>query len=475
MAATIKGRPLRESIPFGSTVTIESFTVFEAHLEIVYLIDQRIHSVTKIHYPAGMLSALANLYSNTDLRILYCHIALFEGLKYCLTFPEVYDVTEIADGLTQHSLAVFRTVAANAWTQHMYENTVENYFGPELVSKTPVQQQATVIKQINKTDELLCASGGGKDSFLVMKLLEKANIPYAVFQHARSEYGRLDQQHLIQRRILKHLPQTLREHQISIVDDYTDGLLAAAYAPSIRGDCIKGNPCQVGWPEMIFEALPFALLHGYSGFAFGNERSADAVQAVWSDTSERAVNHQWIKSNEASKLIKHFIQTTLLPDFSVFSLLKPIHDQRIYQHLANYPEILPSFHSCNIIKPWCKKCAKCAYVWVNLVAVFGQGPVNKVFGVNLFDDPDIETHWLELLGLGEHNAFECVGEVWETRLAFYRCVQLGCVGRAISKFQAAFLGKGADINWREIREYYDLVYEDHIIPDVIYQRVREFL
>jgi hypothetical protein len=475
MAAMINGRPLSESIPFGREVAIESLSVFDEHIEMVYVIDKRIRSLTRIHYPVGMLASLSTLYSAADLRRIYCHIALFEGLKYCLTFPEIYDVTEIADGLTQKAFEMFHTVAANAWTQHMYENHVENYFGPALITRTSVKSDAVVVKKVIETEELLCASGGGKDSFLVMKLLEKAEIPYAVFQHARSEYGRLDQQHVIQRRILKHLPKTLREHQISIVDDYTDGLLVASYAPMLRGECIKGNPCQVGWPEMIFEALPFALLYGYRGLAFGNERSADAVQAVWSDASNRSVNHQWIKSNKACKLLNHFIEENLLANFAVFSLLKPIHDQRIYHHLAEYPEILPSFHSCNIIKPWCKKCAKCAYVWVNLVAVFGSEPVDAVFGVNMFDDADLEPHWLELLGLGEHNAFECVGEVWETRLAFYRCVQLGCVGSAISKFQMAFLDDASAIHWGEINDYYDAVYDEHVIPEDIYRRVKNFL
>ena len=45
--------------------------------------------------------------------------------------------------------------------------------------------------------------------------------------------------------------------------------------PQLVGEVSFGYPCQVGWPEMIFEALPYVLLHGYAGIALGNERSAD--------------------------------------------------------------------------------------------------------------------------------------------------------------------------------------------------------
>jgi hypothetical protein len=468
------GHPLRESIPVGREVVITSLHSYASHLEISYLIDCSFQSLTRVDYPADTLDALTAHYSPANLRTLYCHIAFFEGLKYCLTFPEIYDVTVIADGLSQAAFDVFKTIVTHAWAQHMYENDVTNYYGPEIISQARVPLHAThITPRALAAGALLCANGGGKDSFLVMKLLEEAGIDYAMFQHARSEYGRLDTQHQLQRKVIKHLPKTLREHPISVFDDYTDAILASLYNPSLTGECMQGHPCQVGWPEMIFEALPFVLLHNYQGFVLGNERSADANQANW----HQPVNHQWIKSNAACMLLNDFIQQNLLADFSVFSLLKPIHDQRIYQKLANYPDVLPSIHSCNVTKPWCKKCAKCAYVWVNLVAVFGQKIIDDIFGVNLFDDPDLEKEWQELLGLATHNAFECVGEIDETRLAFYRCVQLGCTGKAITLFRENILNLNpADAYWQDIAKKYNHVHDDgHVIPVGIYKQVKALL
>jgi hypothetical protein len=298
-------------------------------------------------------------------------------------------------------------------------------------------------------------------SFLVLAILEEAGLPIAAFQHARSEYGRFDHQHALQSKLLRHLRTLQRDHQISVFDDFTDGLFMSAYNPRLKGECTRGMPCQVGWPEMILESLPFALIHGYSGFVLGNERSADAAQSDTVLSGGRMVNHSWLKSNAACQLLDKFVRERLIGGFSVFSLLKPIHDFRIYRKLSQYPTLLPDFHSCNIIKPWCCKCAKCAYVWLNLVAQFGRGPLDPIFHSNLFDDPDLLPYWRQLLGLGEHNAFECVGEVSETRLAFKRCVEERAAdGVAIELFRSHFLtaaGAGAGVDWAAEEAKYNTV------------------
>ena len=107
------------------------------------------------------------------------------------------------------------------------------------------------------------------------------------------------------------------------------------------------------------------------------------------------------------------------------------------------------------------------------MAVFGQEPIDAIFGINLFDDPDLEKNWNELLGLSKHNAFECVGEIWETRLAFYRCVKRGCRGLAITKFCETFLSPESKIDWEDIADRYNAVYKDHLIPATIYERVKD--
>lgn len=248
-----------------------------------------------------------------------------------------------------------------------------------------------------------------------------------------------------------------------------------------------------------FESLPFMLLHNYSGFALGNERSADSAQVTHSALSDdREVNHQWLKSFEACSALRAFMQSTLVRGVEFFSILKPLHDYRIYQLLKRYPQVLPDIHSCNIEKPWCKKCPKCAYVFVNLVAIFGYEQVFAVFQENLWDVPALQQSWVELLGLGEHNAFECVGEVDETRLAFEKCARDGGKGLAIDLFKARFISKtDADraaaaacsatsspststtpapivVDYESLRAKFNHVYDfDHGIPPFIFDVVQK--
>ena len=91
------------------------------------------------------------------------------------------------------------------------------------------------------------------------------------------------------------------------------------------------------------------------------------------------VNHQYLKSFAACRALRNFLRSTVAEGMEVFSLLKPLHDYRIYRLLQRYPQVLPDIHSCNIIKPWCRRCPKCAYVWINLVAIFGEHKLRPIF------------------------------------------------------------------------------------------------
>jgi hypothetical protein len=144
----------------------------------------------------------------------------------------------------------------------------------------------------------------------------------------------------------------------------------------------------------------------------------------------------------AEQTLRTFLQSSLIK-IEVFSVLKPIHDYRIYNDLKRYPEILPDIHRCvrhshqqgsslfsvvssallaavsaqlqhhqavvqkvqqgaasascrnHVIVCFCI-CSQCAYVWVNLMARFGPELLDPIFQVNLFDDPDLQKYWCVL-------------------------------------------------------------------------------
>jgi hypothetical protein len=95
------------------------------------------------------------------------------------------------------------------------------------------------------------------------------------------------------------------------------------------------------------------------------------MKSIWQ------INHQWLKSAHAQEVLRDFLKSHLVSSFDVFSMLKPVHDYRIYRAISRFPAILPDIHSCNVQKPWCKRCSKCCYVWINLCAVYGHNLVVK--------------------------------------------------------------------------------------------------
>jgi len=79
-----------------------------------------------------------------------------------------------------------------------------------------------------------------------------------------------------------------------------------------------------------------------------------------------------------------------------------------------------------------------------------------------------------LLGLSTQNAFECVGEIGETRLAFKKCIEKGMKGKAITKFMVNKLLETT--NFDELEKKYDEIYStDLLIPNEIFNKLKPFL
>ena len=187
-------------------------------------------------------------------------------------------------------------------------------------------------------------------------------------------------------------------------------------------------------PSSIFTAIPFALQHGYIYFSLGHERSADTGQVFWEKTGED-VNHQWGKSLEAEELLNNYVQENLVANLTYFSILKPIYDVMIFNLLRQDLDAVPYTHSCNEAKPWCKKCPKCAYVWLNYMAWLPVELVNEIFeDTNLFDTEENQETFMQLIGAADQLPFECIGQASESRLAFEMCHRKGLKGKAMDRY-----------------------------------------
>ena len=118
------------------------------------------------------------------------------------------------------------------------------------------------------------------------------------------------------------------------------------------------------------------------------------------------------------------------------SLLKPVHDVLIFGALRESLDAVPATHSCNVAKPWCLQCAKCAYVWLGYQAFLPEATHRATFGDrNLLDDPANQVWFEQMLGLADHTPFECIGQVDEARLAFELLRRRGVTGAAMRMYE----------------------------------------
>jgi hypothetical protein len=188
-------------------------------------------------------------------------------------------------------------------------------------------------------------------------------------------------------------------------------------------------------PASVFAALPLALARGYRGLVVAHEHSANTGNLVWSATGEE-VNHQWGKGWEAERLLDDYVGAELLAGVRYFSVLQPVHDEVIFELLARDAELAPTTHSCNIRKPWCGACAKCAYVWLQMAAHLPGPIVDATFGDDLGERADNERWFRELFGLAEHTPFECVGGIPESRLALGQLAARRPLGPRLARLAA---------------------------------------
>jgi hypothetical protein len=448
-----------------SAIKIDKWKIHEHHVEIIYSADG-FHFSTNIFYHDVSFSRLINKYSGSYIERIVAHIALFEGMKFCSLFPKYYDVSSIAKYLEPRVLDLFVRIYQGVFGQHWYENNITNYQQPEIIS-SEVLGGSEPQEILGDNQSILTGCGGGKDSILAMKILEEAGIPFSSLQYSHSIYGKADFQHKLISQVVECV-KPKEKHQISIYDNFTESPFLKIYFPENSGIIAPETPVS------IFQSLIIMLDHGYHSLCLAHEKSANTGNLYWEELGKE-VNHQWGKGLLAEQILNLFIQEHLLTNFAYFSILQPIYDFRIFQNFSKYPEFISKIHSCNIQKPWCYKCPKCAYVWLGLMAFSSVNIVEKVFKNNLFDDGDLISIFREMMGLGQHTPFECIGEVQETWLLMRKSLERGIRGRALDIFKEEILSN-PEINWEAIEGKYNHVYgAEHTIPDWIFARVKEHL
>ena len=200
-----------------------------------------------------------------------------------------------------------------------------------------------------------------------------------------------------------------------------------------------GEVCGSPGSASIFPLLPIMLSHKYKYIVSAHERSAN----IPSVKSNKNVNHQFAKTSDFGEFQSNYIRKHLFSDFSEFSITQQIYDTLIFNGLhlfCPYEALVTS--SCNISKPWCKRCAKCCYVWLGFQTYLASRDtkikvqLDETFGgENLLDVEENLIFFEQMTGFHENNAFECVGAIDETRIMLTILIKLGWKGRFIDAYK----------------------------------------
>src|SRR5215475_8087581 len=164
--------------------------------------DLRFH--VTVWYEDVDLAALARQIGDEALERIAVHIALFQLNAAASLGPDVIELGRYAKYLTADLEKLWRTVFHHVWAQWRYEHDLPAYDGPRFVdpvspAPAPLRAPDGPVERRSREDqdekrdreavELLAFCGGGKDSLVALKLLERAQLPFATLGYAHSVYG----------------------------------------------------------------------------------------------------------------------------------------------------------------------------------------------------------------------------------------------------------------------------------------------
>ena len=229
------------------SVRLESVKIHRHHLRFCYSVDA-FEFAASIYYEGICFDRLKQLYSQELLFRVVAHIALFESMKFCSLFPEAVDLSLISHALSPASLQLYIQIYQGVFKQCWYENRVSTYRQPRLiVDQQPTESPPAQIG--GSTDTILVACGGGKDSFVAMKILSEAGMDFALMQYSHSVYGQAEHQHQLIANVIACV-NPHRQHRISIIDDFMQFPFVSQYFPDHAGLIAPETPVSV------FESLP---------------------------------------------------------------------------------------------------------------------------------------------------------------------------------------------------------------------------
>lgn len=221
---------------------------------------------------------------------------------------------------------------------------------------------------------------------------------------------------------------------------------------------------------LALAALLVGYLRGSPMVLAGNSRSDDEPNV--GSYLGMPVNHQWTKSHEFEAALGAY-RDRWLPGAPLYcSPLRPLLELQIIRSLAPHMGAYLKTASCNKTRGlgWCRKCAKCAWVFLATSGLFGHDLAVSKAGGDLFADPELSGLYEAMAGLpgAGDKPFECTGTEEEVRSAIQAAGQHGTHLPAL----AACLRDAAIQAARPLDVVLKDWGQDDLLPEALKARVR---
>ena len=258
-------------------------------------------------------------------------------------------------------------------------------------------------------DRALLPFGGGKDSLVSAHLLERGGMDYQLFNMGR--HG---------------VPVSLAEQMGKDLMSVSRKLSPVLFEMNKNGALNGHVPISA---YISFLTVLLGLLYGYKWVVFSNERSANEGNTVMHGME---INHQYSKSLEFERDLKHYLEQYLTSEVRVFSLLRPLSEVKIAEIFSRLEWSFPYMSSCNrnfkisgekVEGLWCGECPKCCFVFAIFSPYISPFELTEMFGENLYEDESLWPTFEALLGISEVKPFECVGTPNEVRYSIQEALK----------------------------------------------------
>ncbi len=332
------------------------------------------------------------------------HLGLAEIPSYwkCTCSPRI---TIKAGALNQQQVAWWKELLIKGLGEFFYQNKIQLNQETLVTIKTTGKPLELLQNPLTYSHPFLIPVGGGKDSSLMLGILDKNKIKYDCLLLQPQSPAALQ------------VCQQANPEKIITLDRQLDPKLLEL---NTQGYLNGHTPFS---SYLSFVSVITAHLFGHQQILVANERSANQGNANYQGLE---VNHQYSKSFAYEQAFLQYASQYLQTadkQAEYLSFLRPLYELQISQAFAQYPQFLSIFKSCNVGQKqniWCHQCPKCLFVYAMLYPfVETKTLTQKIFQHDLFTDKKLSATALSLIGATDAKPFECVGTFAESQAAFY--------------------------------------------------------